>query len=99
MAAEVEHDCPHCPPVEDRELSACDVIVPPDCAADDQLSAEPRSPQLKVKDTPSDLPVALAAAMATAAPPVPLDQPLPRSAVFLSPGGPPRNVLYCVYLK
>lgn len=99
MAAEVDHDCPHCPPAEQREMPPCDEIVAADCAIDDQLIAEPRSLQVKAKDSPSDLPAALASPTYVVATPTLYKQPVPYSSVPLNPSGPPRNVLFCVYLK
>lgn len=99
MAAEIEHDCPHCPPPEKRELPPCDEILALYCAVDEQLTAEPRSQQIKVKDSPNDLPIAIAPASYSTATHTLYDRPVPHGAVFLSPSGPPRNVLFCVYLK
>ena len=99
MALEAEPDCPHCPPTEQRELPPCDVLTIQDCAVDDQLSAEPRSFKVKAKNSTSDLPVAIVPATNAVASPTALEQPAQTSSILLYPSGPPRNVLFCVYLK
>jgi hypothetical protein len=99
MAAEAEHDCPHCPPTEQRELPPCDEIFVQDCAIDDQLSAESRSLQIKAKDSPNDSPIAIAPSYCAVETPAVPTQAVPHIMAFLNPSGPPRNVLFCVYLK
>jgi hypothetical protein len=99
MAAEVEHSCPNCPSTESAEMLPCDSIVKANCAPEDQLSAEPRGLQVKAKDLPGDSLIPFAAGLYESARPVFLVQPLPDSFVFSDPGGPSRNVLFCVYLK
>ena len=99
MAAEVDGDCPHCPPAEQRELPLCDEIVAADCALDNQLIAEPRSLQVKAKDSSNDLPIALASPTYTVTTPTFYKHPIPHNSAPLNLSGPPRNVLFCVYLK
>ncbi len=99
MAMGAETDpCPHCPPVETHATAPCDEAINTVCAIDDQISAEPRGSQLKLKNTPTDLLAAI--------PPTPFESEsfaitalcLPDTLEPLNPSGPPLNILYCVYL-
>jgi hypothetical protein len=99
MAAHVESDCPHCPSTETHDSRSCDDTITPDCALDYQLNSDSRSTQNKVKDSPNQLPVAIAPVPCAIARPALLTRSLPHSSVFLDPSGPPRNILFCVYLK
>ena len=99
MALEAEPDCPHCPPTEQRELPPCDALTIQDCAVDDQLSAEPRSLKVKAKNSANDLPVAIVPSTSAIASLTVFEQPPPPGSILLYPSGPPRNVLFCVYLK
>lgn len=96
---ETDHDCPHCPPAVTQVADPCDVGVGPACGLDDQLSAEPRSNPLKLKDLSNELPVAIGPAFEDLSTVTRQSQTLPANSVLFDPGGPPRNVLFCVYLK
>ncbi|MCH9674365.1 MAG: hypothetical protein K0U93_23200 [Gammaproteobacteria bacterium] len=94
-----EHDCPHCPPAETRETPPCETTNNPDCAFDDEINAEARSQQVKVKDSHHDLPMAIAPAAYDTLQLTFVSQPVPDTRLLLHPSGPPLHVLYCVYLK
>jgi hypothetical protein len=113
LGADPVPDCPHCPSAQASEdaaqamHAAADAAMPcatsvgsvGDCDSLDEMRADSRAGELKVKDAPGDQPVALlpAAALvdqwafaAPAALPVRCNCPA---------ASPPLNVLYCVYLK
>ena len=109
MAYEVDdHDCPHCPPAEthahsgshegmSQAMPCADGIA--DCTIDAEWSHDARGTKSKLKDAPSELPVAivpvyLATTSAYAEP-----APPPRRDRLLRAGAPPPlHVLHCVYL-
>jgi hypothetical protein len=90
----------HCPACPVTEIPECESTIRPDCVLADPYSAEPRSTQFKPEYVPLDLPVAIESTFyetasnnaATA-----YSSPVTRSGFY--PGGPPLNVLYCVYLN
>jgi hypothetical protein len=112
MGGDDDHDCPHCPPGHTQEHDGHDMAsieavghdmpcatVAADCSVLDDYNYDGRAVQLKVKDAPSDLPVAL----------LPSEQFLADAQSNLvayappninHPPGPslPLNILYCVYL-
>jgi len=111
MAFEVvdDDDCLHCPPAQvsehdgmhgnmDQPTPCADAVS--DCAIVEDLNYDGRSGQIKLKDTPADIPVAIAPyefglqyqnrADTTL-------QPLYASVHAGAP--PPLHVLHCVYLK
>lgn len=98
MALEFDdHDCPHCPA---SEVPPCETAITADCDLDELLNAESRNGQLKFKDSPNELPVAMLPTTAIDVSwSIPRSLPIPDSPVHLKPSGPPRNVLFCVYLK
>ncbi len=113
MAFGDEHDCPQCPPAHSRERpsqtshesydkaleGAPCYAEASQCAFSDDYNYDGRTVQIKVKDAPSDVPVAIA--------PVVVASSL-ADTVFVSPGPddpsyrpgvpPSLNILYCVYL-
>jgi hypothetical protein len=115
MALGNDHDgdCPNCPPTHseqhgghnlappdmaDHEMPCASAIA--DCSILDELNYDGRNVQLKVKDAPEDLPVAILTVAKLAF------DIRPRRRSFLRPiqshlPGPPQalNKLYCVYLK
>lgn len=115
MAFGGEHDgdCPNCPPshseqhdghnlapsdMADHEMPCASGVA--DCSILDELNYDGRNAQLKVKDAPEDLPVAILPVAQVA-----LDIK-PTRRIYLRPiqshpPGPPQalNKLYCVYLK
>ena len=110
MAFGSEQDCPQCPPVHSREMpsqgshnkaleDAPCYADASQCAFSDDYNYDGRNVQIKVKDAPSDVPVAIASAVVAlsladtvSVSPGP-DDPSHR------PGVPPSlNILYCVYL-
>jgi len=93
MALGLDQDCAHCPPAE----TPCELATSQDCAFGDQLNAESRSQQLK--DSPSEVPVAIAPACHEPAKQLLKTQARVDSSVLINPSGPSRNVLFCVYLK
>ena len=110
MAYEADdHDCPHCPPAHTHEHGdmhgSMDDKMPcadgaADCTIDEDWSHDARGAQHKLKDLPSELPVAIAPQELNAQ----LYRPVgPAGLSGYSPvraGAPPSlNVLYCVYLK
>lgn len=99
VAAGVDHDCPHCPPGENHEASHFEVSASADCVLGDQLSAETRSLQPKLKDTFDKVPVAAPTDARQFEEHASLNQRLPDPDVFLVPSGPSINILYCVHLK
>jgi hypothetical protein len=110
MAFGNEQDCPQCPPAHSREMPSQDshdraledapcYVGASQCAFSDDYNYDGRSVQIKVKDAPSDVPVAIAPAVvglsladtvsASLGPDDPSHRPgVPRSL----------NILYCVYL-
>ncbi len=80
-------------------MAPCEMASNPDCAFDDEINADARSLQLKLKDAPQDLPVAMAPIVRDWLQPAFVARPLPHTRILLDPGGPPLNILYCVYLK
>jgi hypothetical protein len=81
----------HCPACPVTEIPECESTIRPDCVLADQFKPE---------YVPLDLPVAIESTFyetasnnaATA-----YSSPVTRSGFY--PGGPPLNVLYCVYLN
>lgn len=97
MAAEVDDsDCPHCPP---SETPPCEVKLSPDCGPGDQIAGEVRGKPVKLKDVPNDVPVAIVPATFEPARYGHRPPPVLREYLLFNPSGPPRNVLFCVYLK
>lgn len=110
---EHQHDCPQCPPAHSREIppqgsheshdkalegAPCNAGAS-QCAFSDDYNYDGRTAQIKVKDAPSDVPVAIAPAVVglsladTVSASLGPDDPSHR------PGVPPSlNILYCVYL-
>lgn len=107
-----DHKCDHCPPAISQEsrstdkheshhdghdMPACDVATA-DCMFLDDYDYDGRTVQLKLKDAPSDVPLAIAPSVAS--------QPvLDNESVFCRSDHawhrlgvqPPLNVLFCVY--
>ena len=90
------HDCPHCPPAE---TPPCDLITGPDCGLDTVVANEVPSSSFKLKDVPNDVPLAIMLATVEPARSRHGPKPAPYDCLLLNPSGPPRNVLFCVYLK
>lgn len=112
MGGEQERDCPHCPPSDsqdhrshhatapgDAEQPRC-ALADTDCGLGDEFNYDGRSSQVKLKESPSDTPLAIS-------------NPFDHDAVVLfvdpavecptrgppSESRPPLNVLYCSYLN
>ena len=98
VAGETEHDCPHCPPemVHEGHQQA---LTGPDCEIGDQIGLEARNLQPKLDDSFIQLPVFLGQAYDEVKLSQGSSHPLSRSSLPIYPGGPPLNVLNCVYLK
>lgn len=110
---EHEHNCPQCPPAQSREMpsqrsheSSDMTLVSAPCNADasqcgfsDDYNYDNRTVQIKVKDAPSDVPVAIApAVIALSVADMVSVSPGP-DYPWHQPGVPPSlNILYCVYL-
>lgn len=106
--ADDDHDCPHCPPVQihehggmhgsmDNNMPCAD--GPSDCAIVEDLNHDGRGGQLKLKDAPVDMPVAIAPhELAELFRPVVIERPPPRYASVHAGAHPPLHILYCVYL-
>ncbi len=113
MAIGSEPDCPNCPPshthfIDGHKMASSDTVKQAmpcasgavDCDILDDFNHDGRTAQLKVKDAPDELPIALLSATDLASGIKPVSQPDP-SPVCLDPPGPPPALtkLYCVYLK
>jgi hypothetical protein len=97
FAADVDSpDCPHCP---QTGAPHCELTLGPGCGCDEPLNVESRSVPAKLKDTSNDLPIVIWPVSFETAAAARLMGPMPGGAVVLNPSGPPRNVLFCVYLK
>lgn len=111
MGGEQDHDCPHCPPSElqghhghhgsmDDEVDQAPCGLATDgCSLGDDLNYDGRNAQPKLKDLPTDFPLAISDLFVAdiAARFVDLDRACPTRSP--PPGSyPPLNVLYCVYL-
>ncbi len=108
-----EEDCPNCPPSHSRqhdehELTPSDMAdngMPcassaADCGILDEYNYDGRTVQLKVKDAPIDLPVAVQSFAVLVPNAEPVGQTYTRQIQRHPPGPPQRlNKLYCVYLK
>jgi len=102
-------DCLHCPPEQmqghgdmhgdmDHEMPCDDGLS--DCAIVENLNVDARGDQLKVKDAPSDVAIAIVPHELVPLFPAPADATLlPRYASVHSGAPPPIHVLHCVYLK
>lgn len=109
FAADEDHDCPHCPPAQTHEhdgmhvgtqhdMPCADSVA--DCATADDWNHDGRGGQSKLKDTPTDLLVAIAPHELAAAFRQATDARLvPRQASVHAGTSPPLHVLNCVYLK
>jgi hypothetical protein len=102
-------DCMRCPPAEmqqhagmhgnmDHKMPCVDGMA--DCAIVDALHHDGRSGELKLKDAPVEMPVAIAPHELT----LPFQPPVdaitrPRCASVPAGTPPPLHVLHCVYLK
>jgi len=93
------HTCPHCPPQETAEKSPCEELAGEDCTTEDQVSADSRSSQSKLKNNPTDLLAVIRTTPIASVKSAHATQCFPDIAAWRYPGGPPLNVLYCVYLK
>lgn len=111
MAFEVveDQDCVHCPPAQmhehgsmhgdmDHKMPCADGTA--DCAVLEDLNHDGRSGQVKLKDAPADMPVAIAPHDLT----LPFQRPVdattrPRYMSMHAGAPPPLYVLHCVYLK
>ena len=97
IAVAEEHPCPACPPEHAQPETPCEVEPEP-CTHLDGRDFDSRTPQVKVEDSPGDLPVVLA----TAWPEIdPKKSPaaIPISGTASYPGvPPPLNLLHCVFL-
>ena len=108
-----DHDCPHCPPTETGEhgdyamsahASAMDKMPcatsADDCSPIDDFNYHGRNTELKLKDAPSDLPLAIHPSITQ----VPATRCSPGIGWRPSRSSPPGkqvslNILYCVFLK
>lgn len=89
-------ECPHCPPTE---APPCEVQASHDCGLDAALAKEIPSNPCKLKDVLNDVPVAILPATVDPARACHRPEPAPHDHLLLNPSGPPRNVLFCVYLN
>lgn len=109
MAYEVDdHDCPHCPPAGThdhggqhdgmgQEMPCADGAA--DCAIDPDWSHDARGAKSKLKDAPTDSPVAVIPLELAATPVHDCGaQPRSRYSSLRAGAPPPLHVLYCVYL-
>lgn len=107
--ADDEHDCPHCPPAQthdghgdrhggmEHEMPCADGAA--DCTVDKEWSHDGRGAQFKLKDAPTDLPIAIAPHETGSRFRHPGDAILPPRYASVHTGKPPPlHVLYCVYL-
>jgi hypothetical protein len=113
MGVDDEHDCPRCPTSHTSEHVGHDMAshgntaseMPcatgaDDCSPMDTLNVDGRVTPHKVKDLPSDQPVAIlsSAALLSTVDYHVQSKSLPRT--YRTPGNSlPLNILYCVYLK
>jgi len=99
VAGEIEHDCPHCPPELSQESHHQEMKASSDCEIGGQQTLESTSQQFKLKDAAGWVPVALVHMPYDFGAGTTAHQPFARPSAFFAPGGPPLNVLHCVYLK
>ena len=109
MAMEADHDCPHCPPAHEHEMSAhhghgepkaeaaCATMEAP-CGELDDVSFDGRTGQLKVKDA-VELPVAIVHDPAAATVTIAETCNYATGPPIYADGSPPRHILFCVFLK
>ena len=99
VAGEIDHDCPHCPPEAIHEGHRNDAFSGADCVIGGPIGVEARSLQPKPDDLPPQMPIFLGQTFDE------IDLWRGSARQFSSarprtfPGGPPLNVLNCVYLK
>lgn len=110
MGAVEDHDCPHCPPSHARQHDGHDMsseasrdmpcaTSAADCSVFDEANVDGRTGQLKLKNAPTELPVAMVASAERYA-----DVQPKRTIVVRPPDTHPPdssrslNTLYCVYL-
>jgi len=99
MAMVEDHKCPHCPPTEMRTTPPCEMTSQPDCVFDVQLNADSRTP-LKVKDLPENpIPMTVDAWQPLLETSDQSRHSLLRDPIVLHSSGPPRHLLFCVFLK
>lgn len=112
MGGDDDHDCPHCPVShtqrhDGHEMSSdamTDHDMPcatgaADCTAFDEVNVDARTGQLKLKDAPTDQPVAIARFEGFFADASPNHTRVVRQPEAHPPDSSPAlNVLYCVYL-
>ncbi len=113
MALGDEHDCPQCPPAQSREMpsqgsheshdkaregAACNADAS-QCSFSARYNYDGRTVQIKVKDAPNDVPVAVAPAITVLTVADMVSVPRGFNVSSDRPGVPPSlNILYCVYL-
>lgn len=95
MAMELDNDqnCPHCP----TEVSQ-DQPQAMDCSYVDSYNYDSRNTQPKPNDLPQDAPVIVDNFVAACVSEFPPKVWLSAERSAAHPGGPPLNILYCVYL-
>lgn len=113
MAIGSEPDCPNCPPshtphIDGHEMATSDTVKQAmpcasgavDCDILDDFNHDGRTAQVKVKDAPDELPIALLPAAVVASCIKPVRQRDPSPVCLYPPGTPPAlTKLYCIYLK
>lgn len=100
MDADSGHPCPHCPVsvAGEHDMHAAPVADTADCEIIEAVSHDVRSAQFGQKDATDDLSVAVIELSSPRLPELPSGALVYRSSSGVPPGGPPLNVLYCVYL-
>ena len=113
MAFGDEHDCPQCPPAHSREMPSQGSHESHDkalegalcnggasqCAYSDDYNYDGRTVQIKAKNAPSDLPVAIAPTVVALSLANTVSVSPGHHDPSHQPGVPPSlNILYCVYL-
>ncbi|MFQ6004379.1 MAG: hypothetical protein ACE5OQ_02655 [Woeseia sp.] len=95
MAMELDNDqnCPHCP----TEVSQ-DQRQAMDCSYVDSYNYDSRNTQPKPNDLPRDAPVIVDNLVAPSVSEFPPKVSVSAERAAADPGGPPLNILYCVYL-
>lgn len=95
-----DDDCPRCPPAQNHHQEICALGAhAQDCENLEDYDYDGRTQQVKVKDSPNDLPLTIEVSLSGFADRQITSCALPRPDPRRYPAGPALNLQYCVFLK
>ena len=101
MEADTDHPCPHCPTElgQEQHHKSAELDLTADCNVVDTYSHDSRPAQTKNTEHAGDLPVLLVSEIPEVGNLYSQVEYSRRPPTSSYPGGPPLNILYCVFLK